>query len=228
MCESYASEEQPIDTTHMNNLNEMQKKAVKMVVSLVDRPATDAGGKFGMLLGKAGTGKSTTVDACHLAVDNKYGAGSVARFATTGKAASNIHGSTVHNVKDGLAIPLSNLHFKKLKGKALKDLQDRFRNVRLVIIDEFTMLWQKELHYIDLCLREIMGNNLPFGGLAVVLVGDPAQLPPVGGRSLWDNSRGQKGDDDNGYLVYTTWFNKVIKFSVIKRIDESASDATEF
>ena len=42
-----------------------------------------------------------------------------------------------------------------------------------MIIDEFSMLKQKELHYVNKRLQQIMGNNLPFGGVAIVLIGDP-------------------------------------------------------
>ncbi len=37
---------------------------------------------------------------------------------------------------------------------------------------------------IDARLREAKGNNLFYGGLTVIFVGDPAQLPPVAAPSL--------------------------------------------
>ena len=43
----------------------------------------------------------------------------------------------------------------------------------------------------------ILGINAPFGGLAVLLVGDIGQLPPVKGKVLWDDKC--TGDDANAF-----------------------------
>ena len=56
-----------------------------------------------------------------------------------------------------------------------------------VILDEFSMLRQKELYFINKRLQEIIQNDLPFGGLVIILSGDPAQLPPVKGNCLWNS-----------------------------------------
>jgi hypothetical protein len=75
--------------------------------------------------------------------------------------------------------------FKDLTGKALLQLQDQCQRVLLVIIDEFSMLGQKELQWVDMRLRQAKGNNEPFGGLTVALSGNTAQLLPVKGNSFW-------------------------------------------
>ena len=127
------------------------------------------------------------VDAVQFEVETTlgYGVGSVAKFATSGVAANLIRGSTVHSSKRGLALPVGNRQFIELKGKTLKRLQKRYAGkLKLVILDEFSMLRQKELHWVDKRLKQIMGNNLPFGGVAIVLIGDPGQLPAILGLSL--------------------------------------------
>ena len=43
------------------------------------------------------------------------------------------------------------------------------------------MLGPDYLDYMDLSLQRFLKNDLPFGGIQVVLVGDPKQLPPVYG-----------------------------------------------
>jgi hypothetical protein len=64
-------------------------------------------------------------------------------MATTGKAATVIGGSTVHSVKDGLGIPIDPTAFKALEGATLKNLQIRLKDLKLIVIDEFSMLKQR-------------------------------------------------------------------------------------
>ncbi len=69
-----------------------------------------------------------------------------------------------------------------------------------LIIDEFSMLSQEDLAMIDKRCKQAKPDrqHLPFGGLNVVLCGDPAQLPPVGGRCLWSKT----GKKHPGLLLY--------------------------
>eukprot|EP00957_Ditylum_brightwellii_P137769 10502851-Ditylum_brightwellii.AAC.2 len=55
----------------------------------------------------------------------------------------------------------------------------------MLVVDELSMLRQKEIYYLDGRLKQIMCSSLPFGGVIVLLVGDPAQLPHVQGNTLW-------------------------------------------
>ena len=101
-------------------------------------------------------------------------------FATTGKAASLLQGCTLHCPCNGLSIPCSETLFKHLSSQSLKRMQDKYKNARLVFIDECSMLQPADLHFVNLRLQEVVANSLPFGGLIVVLVGDFGQLIPVG------------------------------------------------
>jgi hypothetical protein len=82
--------------------------------------------------------------------------GCVMLLGTTGKAASLFGGSTMHSVKDGLAVTVGKKAkaYQPLTGRALQKFQTRLRNTKFVIIDEATMKKQKEMHYLDLRLRE--------------------------------------------------------------------------
>ena len=73
-----------------------------------------------------------------------------------------------------------------LENQKLADLQNDFKNIEFLIIDEFSMLSQVMLGKIDSRLRQAKNNNLFFGGLSVMLIGDPGQLLPVAGASLYD------------------------------------------
>ena len=60
--------------------------------------------------------------------------------ATTGKAAFSIHGCTIHSL---LKLPESAKGNKYLTGQSLIRLQNVLKEVRYVIIDEYSMLGQK-------------------------------------------------------------------------------------
>ena len=54
------------------------------------------------------------------------------------------------------------------------------------VTDEFSMMKSDQLYQLDLRLRELKQNNKLFGGVALFLLGDPAQLKPVKGRFSFD------------------------------------------
>ncbi len=97
--------------------------------------------------------------------------------APTGKAAYLVEGNTIHSMLKILPsrgneyIPLSDLHKDSIRIK--------FRNLNTIIIDEVSMVGNTMLSFIHLRLQEIMENDKPFGGLNVILFGDPYQLSPV-------------------------------------------------
>ena len=48
------------------------------------------------------------------------------------------------------------------------------------------------LYQIDIRLREIKGLSKPFGGVSVILLGDPLQLRPVKGSYPWEEPKNEK------------------------------------
>ena len=62
-----------------------------MILVLGDRTSGEE--KLGVLVGKGGTGKSTTIGAAEDALEQRLDVGCVLKLATTGKAASAIGGS---------------------------------------------------------------------------------------------------------------------------------------
>ena len=76
------------------------------------------------------------------------------------------------------------------------------RDKKIIIIDEFFMLSQTLLSFIDKRLKQIMHNQKPFGGLVIVLVGDPGQLPPVNGNCLWNKKAKHGTENFQGYIAY--------------------------
>ena len=58
-------------------------------------------------------------------------------------------------------------------------MRNGFRHVKLVIIDEVSMLSSLSLAYIHLRLDELFGGDDWFGSINILFVGDILQLPPV-------------------------------------------------
>ena len=53
------------------------------------------------------------------------------------------------------------------------------RECSLIIWDEVAMMHSSAFHAVDALLRDIMANNIPFGGKIIVMGGDFRQTPPV-------------------------------------------------
>lgn len=138
------------------------------------------------LTGKAGTGKTTFLNNFVKKTRKKH-----IIVAPTGIAAINAGGVTIHSlfaipsrtfvpttdfVDPNLAMNINELfpHFKYRKEKL-----DLFREIELIIIDEVSMLRADLLDMMDHSLRRVRRNQLPFGGVQLLLVGDLYQLPPV-------------------------------------------------
>ena len=61
------------------------------------------------------------------------------------------------------------------------------KNLRIVIIDEISMVKADMLYQLDLRLQEIKEKvGLPFGGVAIFAFGDMMQLKPCMGRYICD------------------------------------------
>ena len=98
--------------------------------------------------------------------------------AFTGTAAANIDGMTLHSAFN---FNFGN-EFLSLGDKTRDEKREYLRNLKLVVIDELSMLKADMLYQLDLRLRELMQNaEVIFGGCALLLLGDVLQLRPVMG-----------------------------------------------
>jgi ATP-dependent DNA helicase PIF1 len=101
--------------------------------------------------------------------------------ASTGVAATHIHGMTIHSWSGiGITENFTPYEIDRIAGK--EPVAKRMQKTSVLIIDEVSMLSGTVLDAVDKVCRQVRGNDHPFGGMQVVLVGDFFQLPPVAGR----------------------------------------------
>ena len=67
-----------------------------------------------------------------------------------------------------------------------KVLKTTLRNVKMVVIDEVSMLSSLNLAYMHLRLEKLFGGNEWFGSKNVLFEGYLLQLPPVSGKPVFD------------------------------------------
>ncbi len=89
--------------------------------------------------------------------------------APTGKATYNINGLTYHSA---LKFQANNSDYRNSSCDVLNTLQCKYRNLKVLIIDEVSMLGNKMLKNINLRLQDIKNNRKPFGNVHIILVGD--------------------------------------------------------
>jgi ATP-dependent DNA helicase PIF1 len=131
-------------------------------------------GQSVLLTGAAGTGKTYLVNEFIRRAKKRRK--NIAVTATTGLAATHLNGTTIHSWAGiGVHDTLPDRFFQKVG----KQRQGLIVKADILIIDEISMLHDYRLDMIEEVTRKVRGNDKPFGGLQVVLVGDFFQLPPV-------------------------------------------------
>ena len=126
--------------------------------------------------GSAGSGKTHLINR-YIAYLNENNV-DVAVTASTGIAATHMGGVTIHSWSGlGIRDSLSESDLDYLEGRQY--LWKRFQNVKVLIIDEVSMLHHFRLDLVDKVLKHFRRSDKPFGGIQVVLVGDFFQLPPI-------------------------------------------------
>jgi len=118
--------------------------------------------------GGAGTGKSTMIRWLLQEYDGKVLLG-----APTGIAAINIGGKTLHSL---CQLPPAWITEEDIKQNFRRK---ELREAKVLIIDEISMVNPNMLDAIDKFFQKNRFSSEPFGGLAVVMIGDLFQLPSI-------------------------------------------------
>lgn len=108
--------------------------------------------------------------------------------APTGTAASNIKGLTMHTA---FSLPFGN-KFMSMNDKKRDEVRTILERLRLVVIDEMSMIKADQLYQLNLRMQEIMGNTSYFGGVSVLLFGDLLQLRPVSAKYIFEEPSYEK------------------------------------
>lgn len=128
--------------------------------------------------GSAGTGKSVLLREMIKVLKDVYGHDQVAVTASTGLAACNIGGVTLHSFAGvGLGHGEVTKVYRKVR-RSRKHVK-RWESVSALVIDEISMLDGELLDKLDFIAQKIRKNHKPFGDIQLIFCGDFFQLPPV-------------------------------------------------
>ncbi len=128
------------------------------------------------LTGEPGAGKTHTINT-YIAYLRSHGV-EPAITASTGIAATHIHGQTIHSWS-GIGINKHLSHYDIDRIASTEYIVRRIKKNAVLIIDEISMIDAATLDAVDRVCREVRQNEEVFGGMQVVLVGDFFQLPPI-------------------------------------------------
>lgn len=152
-------------------------------------------GRNVFLTGSAGTGKTYILNQ-YVKYLRERGI-KPAVVAPTGIAASHLGGMTIHSFFGlGIMEKISDEYLKQLFYRRF--LHNRLRNLKVLIVDEVSMVSPELFLSMDRILREFKHSAKPFGGIQIILSGDFFQLPPISGSGreerfawqtdLWENT----------------------------------------
>lgn len=167
-----------------------------------------AGGNA-LITGSAGTGKSTLLRELTSRFE-----GNLPVCASTGIAAVNVGGMTVHSWAglglgdDPAEVIAGNLTERK------SGAWRRIRTAKRLAIDEVSMIHGELFELIDRVFRLVRENDAPFGGIQMILFGDFLQLPPV-----------SKGREQRFAFQSDAWVSAGIRTFVLSKVFRQADAA---
>lgn len=162
--------------------------------------------------GSAGTGKSVLLRSIIKSLKSKYDPDHVAVTASTGLAACNIGGITLHSFA-GIGLGDGKVEDLIKKVRKNKKAIRKWVNTKVLIIDEISMIDGRLLDKLDQIAKKIRHSQKPFGGIQIIACGDFYQLPPVSKPKTLEN--GEEVEDNALFAFESESWNKTIKASII-------------
>jgi len=169
-------------------LNVEQERAFRIVANHSSSFACE---QLKMYLGgMAGTGKSQVIKALMNFLDNVHESHRFVILAPTGTAAALQNGSTYHYF-----LGINPNSGGRNEAATIAQVKARLEGVDYIFLDEVSMLSCHDMYNISSKLAKAMNiYDNPFGGMNMIFAGDFAQLPPVGGSSLYSRTVGTTVD----------------------------------
>lgn len=144
-----------------------------------------------LLSGQAGTGKSYLTKQLITYLDENDIHFEIC--GTTGVASKNVNGFTLNstfrippleNEKDmhnyiNHQISMNHSVLSLLKDDFRPNKNNNYNGLKVLIIDEISMLSPLIFNFLNIWFQKIMGKKVFFGGVQLILVGDFLQLPPI-------------------------------------------------
>ena len=140
--------------------------------------------------GVGGTGKSFLIEAVRAMTDDLWETDDLkcAVSAPTGLASFNVAGVTIYRL---FWLPVEHegkeAGYWALAKGVQKVMRSKLRSMKLLIIDEISMVSSLNLAYIHLRLEELFGGEDWFGDVNILFVGDLLQLQPVNGKPAFES-----------------------------------------
>lgn len=123
------------------------------------------------LTGEAGTGKTHFLKAASESIKKTH-----VVLAPTGVAAQYVGGVTIHSF---FLLPIMSYLGQFDVPNYSDEKLEILRSIELIFIDEVSMVRADMLDWINTILQSVHKNQLPFGGVQMILIGDPFQLSPI-------------------------------------------------
>ena len=136
--------------------------------------------------GGAGVGKSKLIETITEGIETLTNQ-DVLLAAPTGLAAANISGKTIHSLFSIKCQSTANKWlYERLRAEQEKELFNTFKQAKMIIIDEISMVSNRLLAFMNSRLNDIFNkpSDCLFGGRNIIVLGDLLQLPPVGNKNM--------------------------------------------
>lgn len=191
-CEQFLPPRLIDDQNYTRIMRSLCEKQRRFILNVLFKLKSYSSPFYMFLHGGAGVGKShliTAIVQSHLRLHSKTAGVNpddtcVIVTAPTGKAAFNVNGMTLHCA---FKLPPTQYGGRlcPLDDGAVNILRLKLHSVKLIIVDEISMVSVKQLYEIDQRLQQIFCTTADFGGRSVIVCGHFRQLPPVMGSHVF-------------------------------------------
>jgi hypothetical protein len=147
------------------------------------------------IVGVGGSGKT------HLIKKYLANRNDVIVTAPSGIAAQNIGGKTIQSF---FSISYYTYLYDENTINISEEKSEKIITASTLLIDEVFLMRCEIIDIVDKKLRKIRNNDEPFGGLRLVLIGDPYQLEPVVPKFDIDNLREVYPGNNDDYFFYNS------------------------